>query len=270
MSREENRAHLRFRYIHQMTHSKPPAVILVRPQEEGNVGAVARAMANMGLDELILVDPLCELGRMAKAFAVDAREILDGRQTHEDFATAVAPFHRLVATSSSRGRVPSRAPIAPRDLPGLLAAEPPGSRVALVFGGERSGLTTDELARCDPLVTIPAAARQPTLNLSQAVLILAYELWLARLADDAAPSPEEEIPPAEIQVAPPPKAASTGEVEGLFGHLEPLLRQIGFARDDTFDSVLRDLRRAAARASLTRHEVIILRGICRRGHNALR
>ena len=251
----------------EQTH--PPAVILVRPQEEGNVGAVARAMANMGLDELIVVAPQCELGRMAEAFAVDAREILAARRTVGEFAEAIAPFQRLVATSSSRGRTLDRPPLAPRELPAVLAADPPGSRAALVFGGERSGLTTDELARCEPLVTIPAAARQPTLNLSQAVLVLAYELWLARLeATAGAPAGPAEL--AEPQLAPPPPTASADEVDGLFGQLEPLLKRIGFARDDTFGSVLRDLRRLAARAALTRHEVIVLRGICRRGRNALR
>lgn len=252
-----------------MTHqARPPAVILVRPQEEGNVGAVARAMANTGLDELIVVEPQCELGRMAAAFAVDAQEILDGRRTFSDFAEAVAPFQRLVATSSARGRTVQRPPLTPRRLPALLAADPPGTRTALVFGGERSGLTRDELARCDPLVTIPAAGRQPTFNLAQAVLVLAYELWIARLESPGPPvAPGTE--PAEVVVTPPQPAAA-GEVEGLFGQLEPLLREIGFARDDTFGSVLRDLRRLAARASLSSHEVIVLRGICRRGHNALR
>ena len=247
-----------------------PAVILVRPQEEGNVGAVARAMANMGLEELVLVAPECEPGRLAEAFAVDAREILEARRTHDDFAEAVAPFERLVATSSSRGRTLPRAPLAPRDLPSVLAGDPPGTRAALVFGGERSGLTTEELARCDPLVTIPTAARQPTLNLSQAVLVLAYELWLARAREGRAASRTAATAPAEVQVAAPLPPATAGEVEGLFGQLEPLLRDIGFARDDTFESVLRDLRRLAARASLTSREVIVLRGICRRGTNALR
>lgn len=247
-----------------------PAVILVRPQEEGNVGAVARAMANMGLEELILVAPQCELGRMADAFAVDSREILEARRTCEEFVEAAAPFQRLVATSSSRGRVMHSPPITPRELPALLAADPPGTRAALVFGGERSGLTTDELARCEPLVTIPAAARQPTLNLSQAVLVLAYELWVARAAAGAAAEETPAAAPAEVQVAPPAQPAAAGEVEGLFGQLEPLLHEIGFARDDTFQSVLRDLRRLAARAALTSHEVIVLRGICRRGRNALR
>lgn len=237
--------------------ASPPAVILVRPQEEGNVGAVARAMANMGLRELVVVAPRCELGDVAAAFAVDARPILEARRTHRELADAVAPYQRLVGTSSSRGRIATRPPVTPRELPALLAADPPGTRTALVFGGERSGLTTEELARCEPLVTIPAAPSQPTLNLSQAVLVVAYELWAAR-----------GEPHGEPRNAPP--AASAGEVDGLFGQLEPLLREIGFARDDTFDSVLRDLRRLAGRAAPSSREITLLRGICRRGRNALR
>ena len=251
-------------------NATPPAIILVRPQEEGNVGAVARAMANMGLEELIVVEPQCELGRLAEAFAVDAKEILEGRRTYGDFTEAAAPFERLVATSSSRGRTLRRAPLAPRELAAVLAGDPPGTRTALVFGGEQSGLTTDELARCDPLVVIPAAARQPTLNLSQAVMVLAYELWVARVGVPGEGAASPATAPAEIQLAEPPQTAAVGEVEGLFGQLEPLLHDIGFARDDTFPSVLRDLRRLAARARLTSHEVIVLRGICRRGRNALR
>lgn len=241
-----------------MTRATPaPAVILVRPQEEGNIGAVARAMANMGLDELILVAPLCEVQATAAAFAVHAGSILEARRTVGSFAEAAAPFQRLVATSSSRGRTLHRPPLVPRDLPAMLAGDPPGTRTALVFGGERSGLEVDELALCDPLVIIPASRRQPTLNLSQAVLILAYELWVTRAEA-----------PGEPAAAPPPAPAA--EIEGLFGQLEPLLREIGFARDDTFASTLRDLRRLASRAGLSSREVTVLRGICRRGHNALR
>ncbi len=236
--------------------SVPPAVVLVRPQEEGNIGAVARAMANMGLDELVLAAPECEPGRVARALAVGAGKILDARRTTATFAEAVAPYQRLVGTTSTRGRSVPVTAIPPRELPARLADDPPGARAALVFGGERSGLSTDELARCSPLVRIPCAARQPTLNLSQAVLILAYELHLTRAAPAAKASPE-------------PPLAAAGEIEGLFAQLEPLLRRIGFARDDTFASVLRDLRRLAARAALTSHEVIVLRGICRRGRHAL-
>lgn len=232
-------------------------MVLVRPTEEGNVGAAARAMANMGLEELVLVAPECRVGATARARAVGAGGILEGHRTADSLAAAAAPFQRLVGTTSSRGRSLPAAPIGPRELPAVLAGDPPGGRTALVFGGERSGLTTDELALCSPLVRIPCASRQPTLNLAQAVLLIAWELRAARLP-----------PAAGVDDAPP--AATAAEIEGLFEQLTPLLERIGFARDDTFASALRDLRRLAARAGLSEREVALLRGICRRGRHALR
>ncbi len=164
----------------------------------------------------------------------------------------------MVGTTSGRDRRPELPLLTPREIGERLAADPPGRPIALVFGPERSGLNNDELARCGLLVRIPSAARQPTLNLAQAVLILGYELYLARAA----------APPAEEAgaVAPPATAA---ELEGLFGHLRRALEAFGFARDDTAEGVLRDLRSLAARSGPSSREVAILRGICRRALRAL-
>ncbi len=125
-----------------------------------------------------------------------------------------------------------------------------------MFGPEVSGLDNDQLARCAWLVRVPCAPVQPTLNLAQAVLIVTYELYKARL-EDAEAEP----------ISPPP--ATVGELEGLMDQLVSLLKDIGFQRDDTFVGVVRDLRRLAARSGVTRREVSILRGICRRAQNAL-
>ncbi len=232
-----------------------PAVLLLRAQEEGNIGAAARAMANMGLDELILIDPVTKIGSTARAFAVGAEGILDGVRIYQSLPEALAPFRRVVGTTSARSRELSVPLLTPRELPARLAADAPGTPTALLFGGEASGLTNDELALCSLMVRVPCSARQPTLNLSQAVLLVAYELYLAR-----------EYSPDPASVAEPP--ATSAELEGLFAQLTPLLAEIGFARDDTFDSVLRDLRQLAARSGPTSREVQILRGICRRGQRA--
>ncbi len=228
----------------------PPAIVLVRPSEPGNVGAAARAMANMGLSELVLVEPAAQIDRVARAFAVGAGDLLDRARRCPSLDEALAPFGRIVATTSSRSRALREAPIPPRDLAARLAADPPGTRTAIVFGPEASGLDNEELARASPLVRIPAAPRQPTLNLGQAVLVVAYELYVAR---PRAGGGEAEEPPAPA-----------AEVEALFAHLDRVLAEIGFARDDTAAGVVRDLRRLAARAAPTRREVSILRGICRR------
>lgn len=234
-----------------------PTVVLVRTQEEGNIGSTARAMANMGLEDLVLVSPLARIGRVARAFAVGAGDVLDGARTVSSLAEALVPHRRIVGTTSARSRELPVPIISPRELPARLAADPPGLPTALVFGGEASGLTNDEMALCGLLVRIPCAAKQPTLNLAQAVLLVAWELWFA------GPGPVHET----IEEEPP---ATGGEVEGLFEHLVPLFREIGFARDDTFDAVLLDLRRMAARGRPTSREVSLLRGMARRAGHTLR
>jgi TrmH family RNA methyltransferase len=235
----------------------PPAVLLVRPQEPGNVGAVARAMANMGLGRLLLIEPAAPIDATARAFAVHAGAILDGAERFADLPTALAGFRRVVATTAARDRIWPRQLVTPRELAARLAADPPATPTVLVFGPESSGLTNDELAHASLLVRIPASAAQPTLNLAQAVLVLAYELYVAR--EGAAPS---GAPTAE-----PPATAE--EIAGFGVQLEALLARVGFARDSTIAAVERDLRQLVARAAPTRREVRILRGILRRAGHAL-
>lgn len=235
-----------------------PAVVLVRPQEEGNVGAVARAMANYGLERLILVEPAPALGEVARAFAVHAGEILERAERRADLGAAIEGFGRVVATTAARDRQWPERLLAPRELAGRLAADPPGTSTALVFGRESSGLTNEELAAASLLVRIPAAATQPILNLAQAVLLVAYELWLGRGAPGAADAPADE-----------PRATG-GELAGLYEHLGSVLREARFARDSSFAGVERDLRRLVARAEPTRREVTVLRGVLRRFGHALR
>ncbi|HVG08275.1 MAG TPA: RNA methyltransferase [Thermoanaerobaculia bacterium] len=230
-----------------------PAVVLVRPREEGNIGSAARAMANMGLDRLILVEPAPELGRMAAAFAVGAKHVLDACERKPTLHEALAPFRLVVGTTSARDRRWDVPLLSPRELPAWLAQNSPSTPTALVFGPEVGGLTNDDLALASVVVTIPCSPVQPTLNLAQAVLILSYELYVAR---------GELPPPATVGHPEPP--ATSGEIDGLFDHATDVLRRIGFDRDDSFEGVLRDLRRLASRATPDSREVAILRGICRR------
>lgn len=238
----------------------PPAVVLVRPREEGNVGAACRAMANMGLSELRLVEPAAEIGGVGRMFAVGARDVLEGAARFPSLAEAVAPFRRVVGTTSARDRVLPTPVVTPRELAVELAAEE-ALPTALVFGSEVGGLTNEELALCQRIVTVPCAPRQPTLNLAQAVLVVAYELFVSPFWRPAGE------PLADTRDEPPAPAEA---VEGLFGHLEQALVEVGFARDTSFAGVLLDLRRLAARAGLTEREVTLLRGMLRRTGNALR
>ena len=233
-----------------------PAVVLVRPHEEGNVGAVARAMANMGLERLLLVEPAARVGDLARAFAMHAHGVLDGARRHADLGAALAGFEVVVAAASLRERDWAQPVLAPRELPAWLAREAAGASVALVFGPEVSGLANQELVRANVVVSIPAAPAQPTLNLAQAVLILAYELYLARGA------------PGAIATTPVARA-SVRQVERLFADLERLLGETRFARDTTILKVSRDLRQMLARAAVSEREATILSGILRRARHAL-
>jgi TrmH family RNA methyltransferase len=233
-----------------------PAIVLVRPQEPGNVGAVARAMANTGLVDLRLVEPAAELDEPAWAFAMHAHDILRGLRRYGSLADAVADRGLVVATASLRERPWPQPVLTPRDLATRLAEPGHDPRLALVFGSEVSGLTAEELARAALLVRIPAAPANPTLNLAQAVLVVAYELYLARGAPDAIASRPVERAPAR-------------QIERLFASLERLLEEVGFARDTTIRRVSLDLRQLLARAELSQREAMILAGILRRARHAM-
>ena len=251
-----------------------PAVVLVRPQEEGNVGAVARAMANFGLERLLLVEPATPLRATAYALAVHSGAILERAERHPDLRSALSGFGRIVATTAGRDRPWPRRLVAPRDMVRRLAADPPGTSAALVFGPEPSGLTNQELAHASLLVRIPTSPVQPTLNLGQAVLVLAYELFLGRAEpghdagrDDAALAIVPTVADGESSAVEP--RATGEELAGFFDHLATLLRRVRFARDSTISGVERDLRQLLARAAPTRREVTILRGVLRRLGHAL-
>jgi len=231
-----------------------PAIILVRPREEGNVGAVARAMANMGLKRLVLVEPAPELGGIARGFGVGGWEILDGVTRGLPFAEAVAPFGRLVATASRRQRPLRRHRIlAPRELSTFLTA--------LVFGPEDSGLKREELERCNPVVTIPCHRDQPTLNLAQSVLILAYELFVA---DPPAENLGLEAGPAPESTAPKDPLATSAEIQVLERQVDALLPGFGYDQTTIRAGLLRDLLRLLTRSDPSEREVRILRSLCNR------
>ena len=233
-----------------------PVVVLVRPQQEGNIGAVARAMANMGLTELRLVEPAPELGDTAFAFAMHAHSILLAAQRYASLAAALADCGYVVATASMRDRLWPHAVVAPRALPEHLAAHAADARVALIFGAEVSGLTSDELAFANVLVSIPAAPANPTLNLAQAVLLLAYELYVARGA------------PGAIALEPVSRA-TVFQLDHLFGRLQELLAEVGFPDIASSKPEDVDLRQLLARAELSEREAALLSGLLRRTGNAL-
>lgn len=157
-------------------------VILVEPKNEGNVGAVARAMRNFGASELVLVRP-CRLGDEARKRAMHGLGILEAARTVDSLPAAVRGADLLVGTSgidTESEKHFGRIAIRPRELAARVA--PMDGTVALAFGREDFGLLEDELAQCDLLVKIPASAEYPILNLSHAATIVLYELFAAQTA----------------------------------------------------------------------------------------
>jgi tRNA/rRNA methyltransferase len=181
---------------------------------------------------------------------------LDKAVITESLSVALEPFQRIIGTSSVRSREPTTQVLSPRQLTEILSREDGSAQSALVFGSEPSGLTNEELAHCGQVVQIPCSPQQPTLNLSQAVLILSWELFQRR-----------ELPADPTSSRPP--AAQAEQVEGLMRQATDVMTAIGFARDDTFEGVSRELRQLSTRAGLTAREVSLLRGICRRALHSL-
>lgn len=158
--------------------------VLVSPHYPENVGAACRALKAMGFVKLGLVTPAplaLPTHPMAQKMAVKSLDVLDAAELFDDFATAIAGSEVVVGTTARRGVSNVLPPDRLADTLASLAAE--GKRITMVFGNEKSGLTSEQLAQCNLLVRIPLAADQPSLNLAQAVQIITYELFRAALAD---------------------------------------------------------------------------------------
>jgi TrmH family RNA methyltransferase len=223
-------------------------IVLVGTTHPGNIGAVARAMKNMGLSELVLVEPLYFPHADATARASGAEDVLDRARVVETLAEALADCN-YVAGASARSRTIGWPTLLPRECAGRLVAEGESGRAAAVFGPEKSGLTNEDLDRCHALLTIPSVPGFSSLNLGMAVQVLCYELRMAALGDGPAAT-NRETPLA------------TGEdLERFYCHLEQVLRASGFLDPENPRQLMRRLRRLFARAEPDRNEINILRGI---------
>jgi TrmH family RNA methyltransferase len=225
-------------------------IVLVRPSRAANVAAAARALKNMGLGSLVLVSPPRDLDRPeARALAYGAWDLLDSARVHPDLRSAVSACTLVAATSArDEGRAATRTP---REFAAEAAGLAAGGRVAVVFGPEATGLLNEELALCQMRIRVPTHAAQPSLNLAQAVLLIAYELRLA-----APPDPEGQ---AE---APAPRAA-VGTVEEALDDLRDALLAINYLNPDSPGSILSELRALLLRAAITTREVSLVRGMAR-------
>lgn len=227
-------------------------MVLVRPQSPENIGSVARVMANMGLGRLILVRPRSwDPGRMrALATRLGSAKVTDELELSPDLAQALTGFQTVVGTTARQGRL-RRPSGGPRKIMARAVELLEANRLALVFGPEKDGLTNPELELCQHLVRIPTVVRASSLNLAQAVMILAYELRLAALERSTRPEAG-------------PRLASWEEQEGMYGHLEEALDEIDPDRRYDRRIWMHSARRILGKARLEPHEVRLIRGFCRK------
>jgi tRNA/rRNA methyltransferase len=228
-----------------------PVVILNQPQLAENIGAVARVMANFGLSDLRLVAPRDGWPQeRAWASASGANWPLDEARVFARVEDAIADL-RLVLATTARPREVEMPVMTPREAAARLrqrSAE--GLPVGLLFGGERAGLETADIALCQAIVTVPIDPKFRSLNLAQAVAVCAYE-W--RVAEAAGP-------PSNFVAGPPP--ADQAAMLGLYEQLESELDAAGFFHPpEKRPSMLRNLRAPLARAAMTDQEVRTFRGV---------
>lgn len=228
----------------------PVRIVLVETSHPGNIGASARAMKTMGLDELVLVRPKTFPSDEATARASGADDILRSARVTGSLDEAVADCG-FIAGASARLRGVRWPVVDPTACAEVLLEHAAHGPAALLMGPEQSGLTNAQLARCHRLVHIPSVPGFGSLNLAMALQILCYELRRAELRAQAAPPPAQREAPL----------ATAAELEGFYVHLEQVLAEAGFLHADHQQKMKLKLRRIFQRAEIDENEINILRGV---------
>jgi cysteinyl-tRNA synthetase/tRNA/rRNA methyltransferase len=231
---------------------RAPVVILVRPQLADNIGACARAMGNGGLFEMRLVAPR-DGWPQAQAWrtASGADRILDEATVHETVADATADLHHVFATCPRPRHIIKPVLTARGAASELRTIADRGLRSGLLFGPERAGLDNDDMAAADALIRYPLNPGFMSLNLAQAVIIMAYEWWMA--ADE---TPPKTLMTNETEVAP------KGRLDNFLTHLTAELDECGFLRNlPKRPGMVRNIRHFFQRGEVTEQELRTLHGI---------
>ena len=223
-------------------------IVLVEPLYGGNVGSVCRAMANMGLSDLALVAPKVTNWKEAEWMAVHADDILANRREVPTLAEAVADCGLVMGATARPGLYRQHAR-SPREWAPTALKVAESAKVALIFGREDDGLTNEEGANCTQIIKIPSAPGYLSLNLSQAVMVCAYELFVAHGSYEP---PQEKC-----------GEAPSGLRERMFDMWRKALMQIGFMNDDKADHMMLGLRRILSRGPLSEDDARIMMGIAR-------
>lgn len=226
------------------------SVVLHQPQDLVNVAGVVRAMANMGLERLVLVEPAEFDPWRITGIAHRTDAIVDGARQTASLEQALADATYVVGTSA-RPRTARRNYRRPRDLAPLILERASEGPVALVFGREDRGLSNEDLDRCHDVLVVPTAPGYASLNLAQAVLLVAYELLLAGGGGTGV------LPPGKRSLGP----ARAGDLEEMYRALEEGLACAGFFKVRKAESVMRVLRTVFGRTTLDAHEARLIRSM---------
>lgn len=226
------------------------SVVLHQPQDLVNVAGVVRAMANMGLERLVLVEPAEFDARRVTGIAHRTDAIVEDAWQAPSLEDALADAAYVVGTSA-RPRTARRNYRRPRDLAPVVLQRAAEGPVALLFGREDRGLSNEDLDRCHDVLVVPTAPGYSSLNLAQAVLLVAYELLLA------AGGGTDELPAGKRSLGP----ARTAELEEMYRALEEGLARAGFFKARKPESVMRVLRTVFGRTTLDAHEARLIRSI---------
>ena len=230
-------------------------IVLVNTSHPGNIGAAARAMKNMGLSKLVLVDPKDHPTYEAYSRAAGADDVLGDATVVKTLAEAVAGCSWVMGTSA-RERTVQWPMMQPRECAAETMKQAERAEAAIVFGRERTGLTNEELEQCHALVNIPTNPDYSSLNVAAAVQVLSYELRLAALSEVS------EVESDEVAVKHIDDVAATADqVDGMYQHLFQMLGDVKFFGTSNPEIVMRRLKGLFNRAHLTKREVSILRGI---------
>ncbi len=222
-------------------------IVLNKPRYSENIGAAARVACNMGIHNLVVVNPEnWDVDRVLRLATHAAAHIAKRISRFDDLQTALAPFSYVVGTTARLGGE-RRNVITPVPMAQELVALSQANQVALLFGPEDRGLTNEELRLCHQLVNIPTS-QFSSLNLAQAVMVLCYEVFKATLP---------EAKPFN------PRLASRHELDGMYDQVKDILVRINYIQPDNPDYWMNKLRHFFSRMQLRAAEVSIIRGICR-------
>ena len=223
-------------------------IILVETSHPGNIGAAARAMKNMGLHKLVLVNPLCSVDDIAFARASGAQDILQ-KITIEDTLEDAIKNCNTVYAASARSRNINWPTFNPSECSSRIVNEGKEAETAVVFGPEKSGLKNEHIDLCDALLYIPVNPKFSSLNLAMAVQIFCYQLRMNYIEGKLESTNKEE------------SLATVSEMENFYNHLERLLIESEFLDPKNPRFLMRRIRKLFAKASVDNNEVNILRGI---------